>query len=107
MYMYMYVSLSFCAQNGDMSSMKGLIAFGANVNLRNQFGQTPLDVAELSHQDELTGLLQSVGGVSGLQLMPLLPSAAILRDCPASPLRQNGERVHACVCDCMCVCMRA
>ena len=31
-----------------MECLKALIAFGANINLRNSFGQTPLDVASMS-----------------------------------------------------------
>ena len=35
-------------QGADMECLKALIAFGANINLRNSFGQTPLDVASMS-----------------------------------------------------------
>ena len=46
--------------------MKVLIAFGANVNCKNAFGQTPLDLAQMHFHREIIGLLESVGGESGL-----------------------------------------
>lgn len=39
------VCLSLSSQNGEEMCMKALVAFGANVNAKNNFNQTPLDIA--------------------------------------------------------------
>ena len=57
--------------------MKGLIAFGANVNCKNAFGQTPLDLAQMHFHREIIGLLESVGGESGLSAKPRGPGAPV------------------------------
>ena len=41
-----------------MECLKALIAFGANINLRNSFGQTPLDVASMSPIGTCTHVLK-------------------------------------------------
>ena len=61
-----YLSVVYL-QVGDIQSVKGLIAFGANVNCKNAFGQTPLDLAQMHFHREIIGLLESVGGESGLR----------------------------------------
>lgn len=45
--------------------MKVLITFGANVNCKNTYGQTPFDLAKMQQHAEIAGLLKSVGGESG------------------------------------------
>ena len=60
-----YLSVAYL-QVGDIQSVKVLIVFGANVNCKNAFGQTPLDLAQMHFHREIIGLLESVGGESGL-----------------------------------------
>ena len=48
-------------QNKDESCTKALIVFGADINARNKYDQTPLDIA-LQTADDLVPLLVSVGG---------------------------------------------
>ena len=55
-------------QMGDVQSVKVLIAFGARVNSKNAFGQTPLDLALMHRYDDVIGVLASVGGESGLKM---------------------------------------
>lgn len=40
-------------QGSDLECLKGLIAFGANTDCVNAFGQTPLDVAKMVFSGEL------------------------------------------------------
>ena len=44
-----------------------LIVFGANVNCKNSFGQTPMDIAMMQGHKNIMGLLGSVGGKSSLK----------------------------------------
>ena len=49
-------------QNKDESCTKALIVFGADINARNKYDQTPLDIALQNQVDDLVPLLVSVGG---------------------------------------------
>lgn len=69
----MQISTILLIQRHDVLCSKGLLAFGANVNLKNSYGLTPLDLAMMHKQDELIGLLRSVGGLSRLVAPPKQP----------------------------------
>ena len=84
---------------GDIHAVKGLIAFGAKVNCKNAFGQTPLDLARMHFHKEIIGLLESVGGESGLSTKlggPGTPvwGEAVTKDSIARspPQRQQGKK---------------
>ena len=45
----LHTAHSSCIQKGaDLDCFKALIAFGANINPRNKFNQTPLDLAAMA-----------------------------------------------------------
>lgn len=46
-YIMFFFNLS-TQQGSDLECLKGLIAFGANAECVNAFGQTPLDLAKMS-----------------------------------------------------------
>jgi hypothetical protein len=55
-------------KGADLDCFKALIAFGANINPRNHFNQTPLDLAAMTEMEDIAALLDRVGGVSGITL---------------------------------------
>ena len=60
-------------QNGDKLSVEALVAFGAKINAKNSFNQTPLDVATENQVYEDTVFLLCNACSIGLSLCVILP----------------------------------
>jgi ankyrin repeat protein len=45
--------------------VRALVAFGANVNERNKYNQTPWDTAQFMHKDDVMKFLREMGGAGG------------------------------------------
>ena len=64
---------SFPIQIGDLSSVKLILVFGADVNAINNFEQTPLDIAIAHYQDRIVELIAALGGISAVFVQPKCP----------------------------------
>ena len=69
-----------------MSSVQALVAFGANVNILNSHGLTPLDMAQMVDKDDIVKFLEQVGGVPSKNL-PLVSG-------PRPPIQVKEEAEH-------------
>ena len=89
--MYNHYMSSQC-QNGDTDTVQALITFGANVNCKNTFGQTPMDTAMMQGHKNIVGLLGSVGGKSSLKPLQETSSWSSLSSAEGASLikRING-----------------
>lgn len=85
--------LHFAAQSGDTDTVKVLITFGANVNCKNTFGQTPVDLAMMQGHRSIVGLLRSVGSQSSLKPQQETGSLSSLAGGASLIKRINGYRV--------------
>ena len=66
-------------QKGDVISLKTLIALGADVNQRNEYNMTAVDVASyLQHSDlNMLQIIKDVGGMSAKEVLPQQESAGV------------------------------
>lgn len=74
-------------QRGDLSSLKALVAFGANVSICNNFSQTPLDIANMMGKNDLVKFLKEVGGLEGKALNSV-------NNPPRHPIQEQHERME-------------
>ena len=56
------------AQNGDEAIVELLLAKEADVNVKDRYGRTPLDLAGLKAKQAVADLLRSRGGKTGKAL---------------------------------------
>ena len=55
-------------KTGNVESVKQLLANGADVNVKSNFGETPLDLAVTEDKPETADLLRKHGGKTGEEL---------------------------------------
>ncbi len=64
-------------QRGDLSTVKALVALGADINILNSTNHTALDSALMVKKTEVAKFLQEVGGMLGTTLeMVNLPQSS-------------------------------
>ncbi len=63
-------SIFIAAKSGDINLMKRLISQGADINMTDEKGWTPLDYAKKNNRGEIGGLLQSSGAITFLKNIP-------------------------------------
>ena len=56
-----FTPLMYAAQDGHVALAKWLLSKGANFKAQNAQGQTALDLAQASHNDEIVTLLKEAG----------------------------------------------
>ena len=66
------------------------MAFGANVNQLNKYGQTPLDAAQFLHKEDVLKFLKEVGGMAGNALgLANSPPVPV-----QSPIQEQGHQME-------------
>ena len=80
------------ASDGNLTVVKYFISEGADVNVKNNDGKTPLDHARERNHTTVVRLLESVGGKSGSEIRtPAVAAAPVFRSAtpaPAAPASQ-------------------
>ncbi len=66
---YGYTPLHIAAYSAETRKIRTLVSVGANINARDAYGRTPLDIAlNQVNYDEVVDCLKKLGGKTGAQL---------------------------------------